>query len=401
MSRYSDFENRIFDKTRKKRILSLDGGGIRGILTIQILKHLEKILKEKTGNPDTRIRDHFDLIGGTSTGAILAAGLVKGKTASELETLYEDLGKYIFKNRPLISGYIFLPKYGNKALKNELEKEFGDMTLEDTTQNTAGAALGIVAKRLDTSSVWILDNNPRGKYYSHKDYPNKDFLLRDIIRASTAAPHFFAPEKIKLSRKNHTSQEGLFIDGGVSPHNNPAFQLFMLATMKAYEYKWSQGADNLFVLSLGTGSYHNKNTYSRWPIRHAVNSLTSLMDDNAELVELMMQWMGQATTCNDQATTKDPDWENIPPITCYGTVIDSVMGDLRNESLSTNPLFSYARYNPRLESKWLQENFGLKYTEKVIKGMRNMDREKYIPELKEIGIAHAEKFMDIKHIPFF
>jgi len=85
-----------------KRILALDGGGIRGALTLGYLKRLETILREKYDDPDYRLCDYFDLIGGTSTGSIIAAGLAIGLTVDELADDYMVLGGKIFEENYLI-----------------------------------------------------------------------------------------------------------------------------------------------------------------------------------------------------------------------------------------------------------------------------------------------------------
>ena len=87
------------EKNRPKRILALDGGGIRGALT---LGFLERIVREKEGNPNLLLCDYFDLIGGTSTGAIIAAGLSIGKTAGEIKSLYLSIGDKIFGQKNII-----------------------------------------------------------------------------------------------------------------------------------------------------------------------------------------------------------------------------------------------------------------------------------------------------------
>src|SRR6187431_1106664 len=86
-----------FDPTTgPKRILALDGGGIRGALTLGYLKKIETILREKEGNPNLLLSDYFDLIGGTSTGSIIATALAIGKSVDEIVKLYMDLGGKIF-----------------------------------------------------------------------------------------------------------------------------------------------------------------------------------------------------------------------------------------------------------------------------------------------------------------
>ncbi|HEX4097765.1 MAG TPA: patatin-like phospholipase family protein, partial [Caulobacteraceae bacterium] len=96
----------IFDQPREtRRILSIDGGGMRGALAVGILAELERTLREKLGKPDLLLCDYFDLIGGTSTGAIIAAGLALGKDAEYLRELYHRLGPMVFrKHMPRIWG---------------------------------------------------------------------------------------------------------------------------------------------------------------------------------------------------------------------------------------------------------------------------------------------------------
>ena len=79
-----------------KRILALDGGGIRGAITIGYLEKLESILRKRHKSPHMRLSDYFDLIGGTSTGSIIAGGLAIGMEVGEIKKLYLKLGDKIF-----------------------------------------------------------------------------------------------------------------------------------------------------------------------------------------------------------------------------------------------------------------------------------------------------------------
>ena len=149
---------------KPKRILALDGGGLRGILTIGILQKIEDILRERHGNStDFRLCHYFDLIAGTSTGAIIAATLAKGWTVEEIREKYESLGKNVFKKSLLRKGFL-RAKYDEDKLLDELKKVYGANTkLGDANELPTG--LLIIMKRLDTGSPWPIGNNPRGKYF--------------------------------------------------------------------------------------------------------------------------------------------------------------------------------------------------------------------------------------------
>ncbi|MBK8501023.1 MAG: patatin-like phospholipase family protein [Saprospiraceae bacterium] len=88
-------------KLKPKRILALDGGGIRGALTLGYLKKIESLLREKEEDPDLLLCDYFDLICGTSTGSIIAAGLALGMDVDSLVNHYMDLGGKIFGEREI------------------------------------------------------------------------------------------------------------------------------------------------------------------------------------------------------------------------------------------------------------------------------------------------------------
>ena len=90
-----NWPDRLYSKG-SKRILAIDGGGVRGAVAIAFLQRLEQTLREKYGKPDLILGDYFDLIGGTSVGAILAAGLAMGRSADEVAEIFKVMGP----NRP-------------------------------------------------------------------------------------------------------------------------------------------------------------------------------------------------------------------------------------------------------------------------------------------------------------
>ena len=142
-----------------KRILSLDGGGVRGATTIAFLERIEALIEEIEGRP-VRLGDWFDLIGGTSTGAIIATSLALGYRVSEIRTFYEQLAPKIFKRSFWrVTGRH--AKFDSRRLMQELTKVIGARTLDSPDLRTG---LCIVLKRMDTGSAWIVANNPRSTF---------------------------------------------------------------------------------------------------------------------------------------------------------------------------------------------------------------------------------------------
>jgi patatin-like phospholipase/acyl hydrolase len=214
-----------------KRILSLDGGGIRGALSLGYLKKMEDILRRQNGDdPDFTLSDYFDLIGGTSTGSIIASCLATGMSVDKITSMYFDLGGRIFGRKykwwDIFQVSDFLKaRYDERPLDEELQKVFGETTMGSDSIKTG---LCIVAKRADTNSVWPLINHPNGKFYDSALGQNKNILLWRAVRASAAAPTYFLPQVIEVGGNLPSAA---FVDGGVSMANNPALQLLMVATM--------------------------------------------------------------------------------------------------------------------------------------------------------------------------
>ncbi len=357
-----------------KRILALDGGGIRGILTVQLLKRIEGLVRERSGDDSAVLADYFDLIGGTSTGAIIASALALGWPVEKIEKLYRELGDSIFKSKFYRKGLVW-PKFSAKPVRKALKREYGDIRLGGPELRTG---LAVVAKRLDTGSPWVIHNNPEGRYYDQvpgsNSTPNKDYLLRDVVRASTAAPTYFKPERIRVAE----DMEGAFVDGGVSPHNNPALQLLMLATLKGHRLRWKTGADQLMIVSLGTGwqplALDQDKVMDMKAVELGVRGLASLMDDASALNELLLQWMSASPTADD---------------------IDSEIGDLSGDILGGGqPLITYLRYNVRFDDAWLRDKLKLSLDADELATLAEMDRAENMDTLARVGQAAAALIED-------
>lgn len=246
-----------FQRPGPKRILSLDGGGSRGLLSLGVLAQLERHLGERSGDPSGfRLAHYFDLIGGTSTGAIIAATLALEWRVRDVVDLYFSLLPAIFE-RPRVPGplRLLMPAFKNKALTDALTKYLEDRPLRTADLKTG---LAIHAKRIDSGSAWVIVNNPDWCYFDtpgESDIANADFLLRDLVQGSAAAPTYFADVRVPLARnkRGHVTSHAHFFDGGVSPNNNPALQLLLTVTEPAFGFNWPLGEDNLLIWSVGTG----------------------------------------------------------------------------------------------------------------------------------------------------
>ena len=196
-----------------KRVLALDGGGVRGVVALAFLERLETLLRERFGRPIV-LADYFDLIGGTSTGALIATGLALGQDVGSLIASYLALSAQVFRGSRWHGG-LLVPKFRSKPLEAQIQAQVGDATLGS---DRLRCGLAIVAKRIDTGSIWVFHNNPRGRYFEPSGQhgaavPNRNLPLARLLRASTAAPTFFAPEYLEVA----PGTRGLFVDGGVSP----------------------------------------------------------------------------------------------------------------------------------------------------------------------------------------
>ncbi|MFZ4071974.1 MAG: patatin-like phospholipase family protein [Caulobacterales bacterium] len=243
-----------------KRILALDGGGVKGILTLGMLSGIEAELRRRSGDEFLVLSDYYDLIGGTSTGAIIASGLALGLQTAELISMYMKLGPAVF-GRSAGDG-LWRAKFDAKKLRQALEGVLGRRTLGTPDLRTGFA---LCAKRIDTGSAWVLSNNPNAKYYDPPDadgatVPNKKYRLIDIVQASAAAPTFFDEVQIRIQvaegdddRKPQDGELGYFVDGAVGANNNPSQQLLLLATVHEYGFGWKAGVGSLMMTSLGTG----------------------------------------------------------------------------------------------------------------------------------------------------
>jgi predicted acylesterase/phospholipase RssA len=368
-----------FQAAGPKRILALDGGGVRGILTLGILRAIERELaaRHRAGS-EFRLSHYFDLIAGTSTGAIIAAGLASGMTVEDVIGHYGRLGREVFSRGWFRPGLV-RAQFDSETLARSLREVFGAATtLGDDRLLQTG--LLVMTKRLDTGSPWPLANNPRGRYFrarpGDKWISNGDYPLWQVVRASTAAPSFFDPEEITIAQEaGKKDVVGTFVDGGVSPFNNPALQAVQYATLDGYHVNWQMGADQLLVVSVGTGAADAKQAPSSIAAVGAMRALLSLMDDCASLVETMMQWMSASPTAR---------------------TIDRELGDLQHDLVGGAPLLSYLRYDVALTKDGI-DGLGVAVAPDRLPTLAAMDDASNMDLLLTLGTAVGGARVESEH----
>ncbi len=176
-----------------RRMLSLDGGGIRGVVTLEILARIEALLRSHYKRDDLVLSDHYHFIGGTSTGAIIACGLSLGMPVAELQRFYLDCATEMFRRSGWRRRAHHL--YSAKPLREKMKGVFGEDTLLGSERFRS--LLLVVTRNAKTDSPWFITNNVNAKF-NDPSLPdcNLNIPVWKLVRASTAAPIFFAAEEI-------------------------------------------------------------------------------------------------------------------------------------------------------------------------------------------------------------
>jgi uncharacterized protein len=363
-----------------RRLLALDGGGIRGIITLHVLLELETQLRDSLeAGPEFRLCDAFDYIGGTSTGAIIAAGLARGMPVSELIGFYRETGPLMFDKRWLLARCKSL--YRTEPLAEQLKARFGETTLLGSEQ--LRSLLLVVTRNSSTDSAWPVSSNPLAKYNAvgRKDC-NLQIPLWQLVRASTAAPVFFPPEVLPWDRQD-PNKTFVFQDGGMTPYNNPAFLLYRMATLPPYNLGWPASERQLMLVSVGTGTAPAIDGDATSPGRNIGATLmdlpSALMSGSKADQDINCRMIGRCV---------------------HGASIDSEIGDLiPREGGELVPLerglgraFLYARYDADLTQAGLAK-LGLPDVEP--QRVAALDAVDALDEMSRVGEAAARE-VDVK-----
>ena len=384
-----------------KRILSLDGGGIRGVFTLEVLVKIEELLRDFYAKTDPEkaktfvLRDHFDFLAGTSTGAIIATGLCWGMPVKELRELYLKEGRKMFekvswRNVTDKLSSLYDPGPLSDFLKRIFVEKDGTVATLASPRLRDGPKknlLMVVVRNHTTGSAWPLTNNPDAKY-NHPDRPddNSQIPLWQLVRASTAAPVFFPPERVILG-----GTESAFVDGSITPYSNPALIAALTAILPGYQINWPAGPENIRLVSVGTIAFSSEVPLGDPKVRFG---LLAARIPNAILqtTSALMQSIGwqQDFLCRclgDCLFAEKPEGEQL----------DTEVGNLLAGNVLSCPppgrsWFSYVRYNRTFRKKEM-----IKILEND-PALKRIDAVNAIPRLSDIGKQYAEENVRIEHL---
>jgi hypothetical protein len=361
------------DKTGPRKLLACDGGGIRGIISIEVLAQIESELRKSSGNPKLVLADYFDYVAGTSTGAIIATLIALGYSADETRDFYLRSGADMFHKARLWE------RFRTKFEDDKLSEMLRDVIGEDTTLGSEKlrTLLMMVLRNATTDSPWPLSNNPAARY---NDAARADCNLKlplwQLVRASTAAPTYFPPEVI------HIGRDFIFVDGGVTVYNNPAFQLFLMATSEPYHLLWPTGEEKMLLISVGTGASANANkNLSPEEMNLLYNAGTipcALMAAALHQQDFLCRIFGKCVA---------------------GDLLDREIGSVIGQGIpNVRTLFTYVRYNAELSRDGL-DALGLEHINSV--HVQQMDSVDHIGEMQEVGQTLAQQKVKAEHFAGF
>jgi patatin-like phospholipase/acyl hydrolase len=373
----------------QKKMLACDGGGILGLMSVEILSGIEEQLRTQLGQgPDFVLADYFDFVCGTSTGAMIAACISAGMSTSRIRQFYLDSGKQMFDKASLFKRlqYSYNDEPLAKLLKTALDAQLGE------TNATLGSEklrtlLMMVMRNHNTDSPWPVSNNPFAKYNdrSRKDC-NLNLPLWQLVRASAAAPTFFPPEVVTFAEGTPQEYRFIFVDGGVTTYNNPVFLAFQMATAKPYRIDWPTGKDQMLIVSIGTGSAPAVRAMldvdDMHLIHYAKSMPSALMNAAAAGWDMTCRMLGECR---------------------HGGPIDREFGDMVASSDGapnwTGPkLFTYLRYDPDVSAAGLSE-LGLGEIDPA--KVQVMDSVAHIPAIQRVGSVYAATHVVPEHFQGF
>ena len=374
-----------------KKILACDGGGILGLISVEILAKLEADLRAKLGKPDLVLADWFDFVCGTSTGAMIAACIAAGLSMDRIREFYVNSGEQMFDKASILKRlrYSYNDEPLAEKLRTELNRALGygpgatPATLGDPGLRTL---LMMVMRNHTTDSPWPVSNNPLAKYNQRdrKDC-NLNLPLWQLVRASTAAPTFFPPEVVAFAPGTPDEYQFIFVDGGVTTYNNPAYLAFQMATAAPYRVNWATGVDRMLIVSVGTGGAAKARpgleADDLWLLDHAKNIPSALMNAASAGWDMACRTLGECR---------------------YGGEIDREIGNMvampGDPNWTGAKQFAYVRYDPDVSRQGLDE-LGLGDVDPA--KVQVMDSVKHIGDIQRVGTTYAQIRVRPEHLRGF
>jgi hypothetical protein len=224
----------------------------------------------------------------------------------------------------------------------------------------------IVLHNTVTDSAWPLSNCTQAKYNSAdrclRDPPDRNLELPivELLRGSTAAPIYFQPQRVAIGE-----YEFVFQDGGITPFNNPAFLLYLMATVPRYGLGWPSGAEQLLLVSVGTGAasaVHPGLRPGQVKLLFNARNLPSVFMNGASV--------GQDLLCRATGRCR------------FGEMLDREVGDLVEAALPRPPAFTYLRYNADLSDEALA---GFGFSPRTRARLRKLDAVDRVDDLRRLG----------------
>ena len=324
----------------------------------------------------------------TSTGGIIAACLSRGMSVRKILEFYVESGADMFTKANLLRRLHYT--FESEPLALKLQDVFGGAGTTFGSE-TLRTLLLLVLRNATTDSPWPLSNNPYAKYNAPDRHDNNLlFPLWQLVRASTAAPTYFPPEVITLPHPDPTkTREFIFVDGGVTMYNNPAFQMFLMATLDKYwarrpEARWQTGVDRMLIVSVGTGTSPG--------VRQGLDAGDMHLLFNAQTLPAALMFAAlneQDLLCRvfGDCRAGDPIDREI------GGLVGSV-GPLSRDQ----KLFTYMRYNAELTREGL-DALGCEDIEP--EAVQRLDSVEGIPALRRVGEQVAQRKVDAGHFSGF
>jgi Patatin-like phospholipase len=360
--------------TTKRKLLALSGGGIRGLITLEILAEIERGLRDALNRPDLVLADYFDYIGGTGTGGVIGTGLALGYSVEHVNSFFRGNAAAMFDKEILLRRFHY--RFEDEDLAHALHDYCAgeDTTLESPRLRTR---LLLVLRNAMTGAPWLVTNVPREKFNDpRRADSNLRLPLWKLVKASTVEAAFFPPEVIQLG-----SYSAAVYGGTATVHTNPAFLLFLRATGAPYGLNFVAASDKLLLVSVGTGYSRTANS------NLAPQDISPLYNEIALSAELLAQ----------SATFQDLLCRTFGHCR-FGDVLDREVGDMMDAGGPSDRAFTYVRYDPDLAVGSLGALALKDVRPDDIQAPNSID---HMDELAQIGQTFALSAVQVRHLQGF